>query len=98
VILGFVSGALVSSALNIADRVRPQVVMLVGCVGAGVANLGLIWAGGIELGVPLRFVTGLFIAGVYLVPKGSGVGSGCPGCRNHFWQCQPSPRQRPWGD
>jgi MFS family permease len=65
VILGFVSGALVSSALNIADRVRPQVVMLVGCVGAGVANLGLIWAGGIELGVPLRFVTGLFIAGVY---------------------------------
>lgn len=65
VILGFVAGALLSSFLNVSDRVRPQVVMLVGAVGAGVANLGLIWAGGIELGVALRFATGFFIAGVY---------------------------------
>jgi MFS family permease len=65
VILGFVSGALVSSALNVADRVRPQLVMLVGCVGAGVANLGLIWSEGVEVGLVLRFVTGFFIAGVY---------------------------------
>ena len=39
--------------------------MLVGGVGAGVANLGLIWAGGAEVGVPLRFLTGFFVAGVY---------------------------------
>jgi MFS family permease len=65
VILGFVVGALVSSALNIADRVRPQVVMLVGAVGAGLANLGLIWADGVATGVLLRFVTGFFVAGVY---------------------------------
>jgi MFS family permease len=65
VILGFVAGAVISSALNIADRVRPQAVMLVGCVGAGIANLGLIWASGVESGVLLRFVTGFFIAGVY---------------------------------
>ena len=66
VILGFVIGALFSSALNLSDRVRPQLVMLVGGVGAGVANLGLIWAGGAEVGVPLRFLTGFFVAGVYL--------------------------------
>ena len=65
VILGFVAGALFSSALNVADRVRPQVVMLVGAVGAGIANLGLIWADGVELGVLLRLVTGFFLAGVY---------------------------------
>lgn len=67
VILGFVSGALVSSALNIADRVRPQVVMLVGCVGAGVANLGLIWSEGVELGVPLRFALTMQIANGFTI-------------------------------
>lgn len=65
VILGFVVGALVSAAFNIADRVRPQVVMLVGGIGAGLANLGLVWAEGVELGVLLRFTTGVFIAGIY---------------------------------
>jgi MFS family permease len=65
VILGFVIGAVVSAILSVSDRVRPQVVMFVGAVGAGVANLGLIWAGGIELGVALRFVGGFFMAGVF---------------------------------
>lgn len=65
VILGFVVGALFSSVFNVADRVRPQVVMLVGAAGAGIANLGLVWADGVELGVALRFATGFFIAGVY---------------------------------
>lgn len=65
VILGFVVGALFSSVFNLADRLRPQMVMLVGAVGAGTANLGLIWAGGVEPGMALRFATGFFIAGVY---------------------------------
>lgn len=65
VILGFVVGALFSSVFNLADRLRPQVVMLVGAVGAGIANLGLIWAGGVAPGVALRLATGFFIAGVY---------------------------------
>lgn len=34
-------------------------------MGAGLANLGLIWSDGVELGVPLRLITGFFIAGVY---------------------------------
>lgn len=65
VVLGFVVGALVSSTLNIADRVRPQLVILVGAVGAGLANLGLIWANGPAWGIPLRLATGFFLAGVY---------------------------------
>lgn len=65
VVLGFVVGALFSSALNVADRIRPQTVMLVGALGAGAANLGLIWAGGATWGIPLRLVTGFFLAGVY---------------------------------
>lgn len=65
VILGFVVGAVFSAVLNIADRVRPQSVMLVGGIGAGAANIGLIWANGVETGVFLRFATGLFIAGIY---------------------------------
>lgn len=65
VILGFVVGAVFSAVLNIADRVRLQLVMLVGGVGAGIANLGLIWVGGVEAGVALRFVTGFFMAGIY---------------------------------
>lgn len=63
--LGFVAGALVSAALNISDRIRPQVVILIGGLGAGVANLVLIWAGGPFVGIPLRFTAGFFMAGVY---------------------------------
>ena len=63
--LGFVAGALVSAVFNVADRVRPQVLILAGCVGAGLANLGLVWSGGAGAGIPLRFMTGFFMAGVY---------------------------------
>lgn len=65
VIVGFVAGALVSSALNLADRLRPQVVMLAGCLGAAIANLGLVWADGAVSSVVLRLCTGFFLAGVY---------------------------------
>lgn len=65
VVLGFVIGAVLSSALNIADRVKPQVVMLVGAWGAGLANLGLIWVDDALGGILLRLLTGVFLAGVY---------------------------------
>ena len=63
--LGFVLGALISAALNLADRFRGQLIVLVGCVGAGLANLGLVLATGPELAISLRFVTGVFMAAVY---------------------------------
>ena len=63
--LGFVAGALVSAAWNVSDRYRPRLVIFVGCVGGGAANLFLAAAGGPELGITLRFMTGFFMAAVY---------------------------------
>jgi len=63
--LGFVAGALISSILNLADVVPARVMILGGAVGAALANLGLLAADGPGLAIPLRFLTGLFIAGVY---------------------------------
>ncbi|MGH2754679.1 MAG: MFS transporter [Actinomycetota bacterium] len=63
--LGFVAGALLSSALNLADIVPARGMILVGAAGAAAANLGLLEAGGPAIAIPLRFLTGFFIAGVY---------------------------------
>ncbi|MGH2729984.1 MAG: MFS transporter, partial [Actinomycetota bacterium] len=63
--LGFVAGALVSSIFNLADIVSPRRVILAGAVGAALANALIAEAGGPEEGIPLRFLTGFFLAGVY---------------------------------
>lgn len=63
--IGFVCGALVSSLFNVADIVSPRHVIMGGAIGAGVANFLLLFAGGPEAGIPLRFATGFFLAGVY---------------------------------
>jgi MFS family permease len=63
--IGFVCGALVSAALNLSDIVSPRHVILGGSVGAAMANALLGVAGGAALGIPLRFATGFFLAGVY---------------------------------
>ena len=63
--VGFVAGALAGSALSVADVFPPRVVILVGSMGAAVANLVLIAADGPELGIAARLATGFFLAGVY---------------------------------
>jgi MFS family permease len=63
--LGFVCGALISSFLNLSDIVSPRHVMLGGAIGAAVANGLLVIAVSAALGIPLRFATGFFLAGVY---------------------------------
>jgi len=63
--LGFVCGALVSSLLNLSDVVPPRHVILGGSIGAAGVNGLLLVAGGAAAGVPLRFATGFFLAGVY---------------------------------
>lgn len=64
--LGFALGALASGILNLADRFRtPTLIAVSGFVGAS-ATLGIAWlADGPALGLALRFVTGMAIAGVY---------------------------------
>lgn len=63
--LGFVAGALISSALNLADIIAPRRLMLYGGAGAAAANLGLLVSHGLASAAPLRFATGAAIALVY---------------------------------
>jgi MFS family permease len=63
--IGFVCGALVSAALNLSDIVSPKHVILGGSIGAASANALLAVADGATMGIPLRFATGFFLAGVY---------------------------------
>jgi MFS family permease len=63
--LGFVAGALVSSVLNLADVVAPRLVILGGAAGAAGANVLLAAASSAGPAIPLRFLTGFFLAGVY---------------------------------
>lgn len=63
--VGFVAGALVSGGSNLSDRIPPRFLILVGGLGSGVANLLLVAVDGPSLGIPLRFATGFFMAGVY---------------------------------
>jgi MFS family permease len=63
--VGFVCGALVSSLLNLSDIVSPRHVILGGSIGAAAGNLLLGVASGAAVGIPLRFATGFFLAGVY---------------------------------
>ncbi|MGI9624482.1 MAG: MFS transporter [Acidimicrobiales bacterium] len=63
--LGFVAGAVISAMFNLADRVRPRRLMLIGASGAGVANVLIIAVDGFAGALVLRFVTGMFLAAVY---------------------------------
>jgi MFS family permease len=63
--VGFVAGALVSSALSVADVFSPRAVILVGAAGAAVANGLLLLADGAEVGLVARLATGFCLAGVY---------------------------------
>jgi MFS family permease len=62
---GFVVGALVSAVLNLADLVAPRRLLLLTALGAAAANVLLVSSDGAASAVPLRFATGVFLAGVY---------------------------------
>ncbi|GIF16327.1 MFS transporter [Actinoplanes teichomyceticus] len=66
--LGFVAGAVTSTALNLADRVRAHLLMAVcaALAAACTAAFALV-VDGLAGAVPLRFLTGVFLAGVYPV-------------------------------
>ncbi|MEX0749212.1 MAG: MFS transporter, partial [Dehalococcoidia bacterium] len=65
--LGFVFGALASALLNLADVFPPRRVLWISALGAAAANAGIAAAGGVEFALPLRFLTGACLAGVYPV-------------------------------
>lgn len=66
--IGFVVGALTSTVLNLPDRVRPQLIMAGSALCAGACTIALaLFAHGLAIAIPLRFATGIFLAGIYPV-------------------------------
>ncbi|MDP9067426.1 MAG: MFS transporter [Actinomycetota bacterium] len=63
--LGFVAGAVLSSMLNLSDVLPVRSIMIVSSVGAAGVNLLLLLADGPFVAIPLRFLTGAFLAGLY---------------------------------
>jgi len=65
---GFVVGAFGSAVLNLADRVPTRRLFAVSALLAALATASIpLLASDMALGLPLRFLTGLFLAGVYPV-------------------------------
>lgn len=66
--IGFATGAVTSAVLNLADRIRPQHLLAISsaCAAACTAVLAC-FANGLAAAIPLRFLTGVVLAGVYPV-------------------------------
>ncbi|WP_433868878.1 MFS transporter [Saccharopolyspora sp. CA-218241] len=66
--IGFVAGALGSTALNLADRARPHRVLAASAASAAACTVALaVFVDGMAGAIPLRFLTGVCLAGVYPV-------------------------------
>lgn len=64
--LGFVAGTLLSAFLNLPDILTPKYLVTVSAVMGAAANAAFgYYASGPRLGIALRFLTGMFLAGVY---------------------------------
>ncbi len=62
---GFVAGALLVAVANLPDVMPPRTLILLGSLGAALANGLLVTSPPIGLAIALRFLTGAFLAGVY---------------------------------
>ncbi len=63
--LGFVGGAVLTAATNLADRIPPLRLMFLGSIGAAAANALIVVADDFTPALGLRFLTGAFLAAVY---------------------------------
>ena len=63
--LGFVTGALIAALTNLVDLVPPHRLLVSSLTLAATANSLFSLAHGPGAGMPLRFLTGVFLAGVY---------------------------------
>jgi MFS family permease len=64
--LGFVAGTLLSALFNLPDIISPRHLFTLTAIAAAISNaaFGLL-AHDASVGIPLRFLTGMFLAGVY---------------------------------
>jgi len=65
--LGFIAGTALFAVLNLADRYRARTVFTCSAAAGAVANAAFALADGLWAAVPLRFLTGVSLAGVYPV-------------------------------
>ena len=66
--IGFVTGAIISAVFHLADRVTPQKLLAASALGAAACTAAIaFFATGLGAAVPMRFLTGMFLAGVYPV-------------------------------
>lgn len=66
--IGFVVGAVGSAALNLPDRIPPQIVAGSASIGAALTTAAIaIWVDAFLPAIILRILTGMFLAGVYPV-------------------------------
>jgi MFS family permease len=66
--IGFVVGAFGSAVLNLADRIATRILFTASALLAALATALIpAFATGLMLALPLRFLTGMFLAGVYPV-------------------------------
>lgn len=63
--LGFVTGTAVTAALNLADILPSRVLFAAAALAGAIANAAILAAGGFHSALVLRFLTGIFLAGVY---------------------------------
>jgi MFS family permease len=64
--LGFVLGTLLSAVLNLPDVLNSRRLFALSAAAGALVNAAFAWcAQGPGLGIPLRFLTGFFLAGVY---------------------------------
>jgi MFS family permease len=66
--VGFFVGAVISTVFNLADRTTPQNLLAASALGAAACTAALaLFVTGLGAAVPLRFLTGMLLAGVYPV-------------------------------
>jgi len=66
--IGFATGAVVSAVLNLADRIPPPLLVGASALFGALATVALVaWARSAVTAVPLRFLVGFALAGVYPV-------------------------------
>ncbi|HEX4743386.1 MAG TPA: MFS transporter [Candidatus Limnocylindria bacterium] len=63
--LGFVAGAVTSALTNVSDLMPARRLFFLASLGAAAANGLVAVSDGLALALPLRFLTGFFVAGIY---------------------------------